>query len=189
MKFKIMYNSDFHISRYGIEVRLVNEDDAEFIYKLRSDKELTKFISQVDGTLEEQIQWIRQYKLREKDGLEYYLIFSYNGERVGLARLYKIEDDHFTQGSWLFHPSSPAGCSILGNIISCELGFELEGKKYMLTDARIGNSTHRYVKTFHPEIVEVTDLDVFYRITKENYYKYKTKHIELAQKVLSLQKS
>lgn len=184
-----MYNSDFHITRYGIDVRLVNESDAEFIYALRSDKELTKFISQVDGSLEDQIQWIKQYKLREKEGVEYYFIFSFKGERVGLARLYKIESDHFTQGSWLFHPNSPAGCSILGNIISCELGFELEGKEYMLTDARIGNSTHRYVKSFNPEIVEVTDLDIFYKISKENYNKCKIKHLDLARKVLSLQEA
>ena len=61
-----MYKSDFLINRYGLDVRLVNGYDANFIYSLRSDKELTKYISQVNGTLEHQIDWIKKYKVREK---------------------------------------------------------------------------------------------------------------------------
>ena len=183
----MFYSNDFHIERYGLDVQLVQEEDAEFIYQLRADKYLTRFISQFDGTLEDQINWIREYKKRQEAGLEYYFIFRYKGVRQGLARLYKIEDDHFTQGSWLFTPDAVSGCSILGNIISCELGFELPGKEYMLTDARIGNSTHKYVRAYDPEIVEVTDLDIFYKIPRENYYKKKDKFIKTAMQVLSFQ--
>lgn len=172
--------------RYGIRVRTVDLNDAEFIYKLRSDKYLTRFISQFDGSLEDQIEWIRKYKEREEAGLELYFIFLYKNERQGLARLYKIEDDHFTQGSWLFKPDSPAGCSILGNIISSEIGFELPNKEYELTDARKGNSTHKWVRTFNPEVLYETDLDIFYKITKDNFNKAKIKHIELCKKVMSL---
>lgn len=174
--------------RYGIQVRTVDLFDAEFIYKLRSDKYLTRFISPISGTIQDQLEWIRQYKEREEEGLELYFIFSYKGERQGLARLYKIEDDHFTQGSWLFSPESPVGCSILGNIISTEIGFELPNKEFELTDARKGNSTHRWVKTFNPEVLYETELDVFYKITKENFNKAKIKHIELCQKVMSINK-
>jgi len=172
--------------RYGIHVRTVDLNDAEFIYRLRSDKFLTRFISQIDGTVEDQIQWIRKYKEREEAGLELYFVFLYNNERQGLARVYKIEDDHFTQGSWLFKPDSPAGCSILGNIISSEIGFELPGKEYELTEARKGNTTHKWVRTFNPEVLYETDLDIFYKITKDNFNKAKVKHIELCKKVMSL---
>jgi len=172
--------------RYGIQVRTVDLVDADFIYQLRSDKYLTRFISQFDGTLEDQINWLRKYKEREEAGTELYFIFSYKGERQGLARLYNIEGDHFTQGSWLFRPDSPDGCSILGNIISSEIGFELPGKGYELTDARKGNNTHRWVKTFNPEILYETDLDIFYKITKENFNKAKLKHIELCKRIMAL---
>lgn len=180
-----MYKSDFLISRYGLDVRLVNVYDANFIYSLRSDKELTKYISQVNGTLEDQIDWIKKYKVREKQGKEYYFIFLFKGVPQGLARIYDIESDHFTQGSWLFKRDSVDGSSILGNIISCELGFELSGIKYMLTDARKGNNTHKYVRAYHPEILEETELDIFYRISKDNHEKYKTKFVKLAYSILS----
>ena len=172
--------------RYGIHVRTVDLNDADFIYRLRSDKYLTRYINQFDGTVEDQIQWIRKYKEREEAGLELYFVFLYNNERQGLARVYKIEDDHFTQGSWLFRPDSPAGCSLLGNIISSEIGFELPGKEYELTDARKGNTTHKWVRTFNPEVLYETDLDIFYKITKDNFNKAKIKHIELCKKVMSL---
>lgn len=180
-----MYKSDFLISRYGLDVRLVNVSDASFIYSLRSDKDLTKFISQVNGTLDDQINWIKEYKKREEQGKEYYFIFSFKGEPQGLARIYNIEEEHFTQGSWLFKRDAIDGSSILGNIISCELGFELTGIKYMLTDARKGNNTHKYVRAYHPEILEETELDIFYKISKENYEKYKKKFINLAYSILS----
>ena len=179
-----MYKSDFLITRYGLEVRLVNISDASFIYSLRSDKELTKFISQVNGTLEDQIGWINKYKIREGQGKEYYFIFLFKGVRQGLARIYDIENDHFTQGSWLFKRDAVDGSSILGNIISCELGFELSGIKYMLTDARKGNNTHKYVRAYHPEILKETELDIFYKIPKDNYIKYKKRFINLAYSIL-----
>ena len=170
--------------RYGMRVRNVDLGDADFLYKVRSDKYLTRFISQFDGSFEEQVEWLRNYKEREEAGIEWYFMFLYNGERQGVARLYKIEEDHFTQGSWLFRPDSPAGCSILGNIISSEIGFELPGKEYELTDARKGNKTHKWVKTFNPELLYETDLDIFYKITKENFNKAKIQHIELCRKVM-----
>ena len=173
--------------RYGIHVRNVDLNDAEFLFNLRSDKYLTRFISQFEGSLEDQKEWIRKYKEREDAGTEWYFMFLYNGERQGVARLYKIEQDHFTQGSWLFKPDAIAGCSILGNIISSEIGFELPNKEYELTDARKGNRTHRWVKTFNPEFLYETDLDIFYKITKENFNKAKIKHIELCKKVMSLE--
>ena len=98
-------------------------------------------------------------------------LFQYNTLGALMAGLY---GGSFTIGELLEHGDLGVGTldSIDGELIV------LDGKAYQAKGS--GD---------HPEIVEVTDLDVFYRITKENYYKYKTKHIELAQKVLSLQKS
>jgi len=170
---------DFTLERYGLQVRLVEEDDAEFIVSLRTDPRLSKHIHATSPDVEQQKQWIRNYKLREEQGLDYYFLFSINGQPQGLARIYDITEDTFTQGSWIFSPEAVLGASVLGNIISNEIGFELLGKKIEYSDARKDNNTHRYVKTFHPEIVKTDELNIYYKILPEGFNQGKKKHITL----------
>lgn len=171
--------------KYGLQYRFVKEEDADFIVRLRTAEKLSKFISMTDANVEKQKEWIRAYKEREEKGLEYYFIFFLNGVPLGLSRIYHIKDNHFTQGSWVFSPNAPVGSAVLGNIISCEFAFERPHMEYLLTDARKANHTHRYVKSFHPEVLGESELDIFYRISKANYEKYKLPHIKLCQSVMS----
>ena len=68
-------DSDFTYEKYGLQLRFVNEDDAEFIIKLRTDPKLGKFIHSTSSDIEEQKKWIRAYKKREQAGTDYYFIF------------------------------------------------------------------------------------------------------------------
>ena len=95
--------ANFEYHQDIIDVRLVNECDAEFILSLRNNPELNQYIHPTDDDVESQRQWLREYKKRENEGLEYYFIYSMNGEPLGLDRLYKINKDDisFTWGSWI----------------------------------------------------------------------------------------
>jgi len=170
---------NFALERYGLQVRLVEEEDAEFIVSLRTDPRLSKHIHTTSPDIEQQKQWIRNYKLREAQGEDYYFLFLLNGQPQGLARIYDITEDTFTQGSWIFSPEAALGASVLGNIISSEIGFELLGKKIEYSDARQDNNTHRYVKTFQPEIIKTDELNVYYKILPEGFNQGKKKHITL----------
>ncbi len=174
----------FKLDRYGLQTRFVEETDAEFILTLRSDKELNRHISSTPVDLEAQRKWIQNYKEREKNGLEYYFIFSVNNIPQGVARIYNIDNESFTQGSWIFSPDSVPGASILGNIISSEIGFEFLEKSIEYSDARRSNNTHRFVKTFDPEIIQSDEQDIYYKIYPDRFERAKHKHIELASKVL-----
>ena len=99
-------SDDFQLKKYGIEVRLVNEDDTQFILSLRADKWLTRFIHQTDDDEQKQREWIRKYKEREKAGKEYYFIYSKDGVPFGLNRIYSIHNGSFTSGSWLCVPGT-----------------------------------------------------------------------------------
>lgn len=175
---------NFTMERYGLQVRLVNESDAEFIVALRTNPRLSRYIHETSPDVEKQKQWIRDYKKREALGLDYYFMFLANGERQGVARIYNITEDSFTQGSWLFSPNALLGASVLGNIISSETGFELLGKKIMYSDARRDNNTHRFVQTFSPEVIKADELNVYYRILPEGFNQGKRKHIARAMKVM-----
>lgn len=178
-----MWNIMFE--RYGLTVRYVNVTDAEFILSLRSNERLRRFISYTEDNIDKQRKWIESYKCREQVGLEYYFIFLLQERRLGVARIYNIEKDHFTQGSWIFSPDAPVGSAVLGNIISIEKGFELPGMKYLLTDANKKNTTHKYVKSYHPEIIGEDEQNIYYKLSKENFEKYKHIHVNLATRVFN----
>ena len=121
---------DYHGERYGLTYRFVNEDDAEFIYKLRSDPQLSKYIHDIYGGVEQQREWIRKYKEREASGQEYYLIFFKDGHPIGLNRLYSFHDTTYTGGSWVMAPHSPMEIVLAVPVIIREIAFEELGMTF-----------------------------------------------------------
>lgn len=172
---------DFTLSRYGLNVRFVNEEDAEFIVKLRTDEKLGRFINATSSNVNNQIDWIRAYKLRECEGTDYYFMFENAiGERLGVCRLYDITNSDFTIGSWLFKKDSPMGAAILADIITREIGFELYPDKILLFDVKIGNiNVNRYQATYHPNIIKESDDTRYYRLDRESFNKYKKLHLRM----------
>ena len=69
-------DSDFKFSRYGIDARLVQVDDAEFILGLRTNEKLSRYIHATSNDIEQQKSWMRSYKERESKGEDYYFIYN-----------------------------------------------------------------------------------------------------------------
>jgi len=121
--------SNFSIEKYGLKVRLVNENDAKFIVDLRTHPKLSRFIHYTVPDINKQIEWIKAYKSREEEGNEYYFIFSIGNKPVGLNRIYNIEEERFTSGSWVFDPDTPFEGSVASALITRIIAFELLGKE------------------------------------------------------------
>lgn len=166
---------NYLLERYGITTRLVNEEDAEFIVKLRTDTQKGQFLGATDVNVEKQRHWIQEYKKRERDGKEYYFMFEKpNGERLGVSRIYEIKGDTFTTGSWVFKKDAPFGAAFLGDIICHEIAFELFPKSVNLHDVRKANTgVRKYADEFHPTLLFETEFTQYYMNTRENYLKYK----------------
>lgn len=126
---KKLLPSDFETRMYGIDVRLVNENDAAFILKLRTDPHLSQFIHDTSPDIELQIQWIHNYKQREKEGLDYYFIFSRDNKPFALNRLYSIrwKDKIFTSGSWLCTQGTSVNDVVASSIIPRNIAFDTFG--------------------------------------------------------------
>ena len=77
----------------NLALRLIRPDDAEYVYSLRSNPRYNTFLSTVTGSAKDQRRWIKDYKAREAEGVEYYYIIEgpSNGLPCGLVRLYDIE--------------------------------------------------------------------------------------------------
>ena len=83
-------------------LRLIQPEDAAYVYSLRSNPAYNTHLSTVTGTVDNQRTWIENYKSREAQGQEfYYVIERKDGTRCGLVRLYDIEAESFTWGSWI----------------------------------------------------------------------------------------
>ena len=95
--------SNFHLSKYGLTIRLVEECDAKFIVGLRNDPVKSLYLSVTSPNIEDQIRWIAKYKQRESQGID------------------------FVHGSWLFSNDVPPYCSLAAAVIARQIAFETLG--------------------------------------------------------------
>ena len=177
---------DFTIEKYGLFARFVNESDAEFIIKLRTDPILGKWIHSTDSDLDKQKEWIRNYKERERKGEDYYFIFYKNDVPAGLNRLYHIHGTTFTTGSWVFRPDIPFECCIAASIIVRELAFETLNMKFEHAFDGVHVENKKVIKFNH--MMGLKDLRLFedvkgtyieQSLTKEDFEKNKTRMLKL----------
>lgn len=173
--------SNFELDRYGLHVRLVNESDAEFIVKLRTDDKLGRFINPTSNDIEPQIVWTREYKKREKQGVDYYFMFEVPvGNPVGVCRIYDIKEDEFTTGSWVFSKDAPIGSAILADIISREIAYGLFPDSICYFDVKKENiSVNRYLSSYKSEIIREDEYTNYYKCLKDNFNKYKNLHLRM----------
>ena len=168
-------------SKYGQYFRLVEEEDHEFIFLLRSDKELSRHLSKTREDPDSQRIWIRDYKLRERSGDEFYFISldAINGERLGVFRLYDFNDTAFGTGSWLYKPGLK-NQPILGNITGKEIGFDFLQYDKCRFDVRKANAAIlAYHRLFNPVQVGEDDLNIYFELSKASFEKTKTKILKL----------
>lgn len=163
------------IEKYDIVLRTVEVEDAEFILKLRTDAKLGQYISYTIPQTDAQVKWIQDYKKREEAGLEYYYIAEdLNGTKYGTIRIYDFDDKSFEIGSWLFSADSPLGMAVKAQFIGFEAGFNLLNAEYCRLEIRKKNEpVLRYMKGFITNDLREDELNYYFKLTKENFYKRK----------------
>lgn len=176
-------SSDFELDRYGLHVRLVREEDAEFIVKLRTDDTLSKFVHKTDSDVQKQILWINEYKERERIGKELYFIFENEfNEPVGVERIYDICDNKFTSGSWLAK-SDKVGTGVLCDIITREIAFELYPNSLnFFTISKTNKNVLRYAESYFPTLYSQDEENNHYYIGEGNFNKYKQKYLRMVKR-------
>lgn len=180
-KFEIIQNL-VPILKYGSMLRLVDESDAEFIFMLRTNSVLSRFIHKVGASVNDQIAWIREYKKREIQGEEFYFI-SLNpetGSRQGLNRIYNFRGNEFELGSWLYMPDDDISKSILGDIAVREIAFEHLLFDICNFEVRKGNkSVVRYHKGYSPELTGEDEENYYFKLFKTTFNSKKNKYLSI----------
>ncbi len=161
---------NFEIDKYGLHCRFVNEEDAEFIVKLRADEMRSRFIHSTGANIEKQVEWTREYKTREAKGEEYYFIYEINGEPFGVNRIYDICENHCTEGSWVCLPVEDSSKTIASALIIRDIIFDYFQFDYDLFNVSVGNNK---VKKFHKisgaTIVDQNEEEYYFRLQKDDY--------------------
>lgn len=171
--------SDFRFSRYGLDVRLVDEKDAEFILKLRTNEKLSRHIHSTDDDLIKQVNWIRDYKKREEEGKEYYFIYLKDDKPIGVTRISNIYEYFGLGGSWLCSPDNDPIDSVKTLFVGNDIVFDLIGLDYTVIDVRKANVQ---VWKFHLKtgavILGESEIDYYLYLYKKNYYKNRVKFLK-----------
>ena len=176
---KLRYNSI--IQAEGIIMKLIDKSDAKFIVDLRTDRKLGKFISNTSLNIDDQINWIKEYKKREANQKEFYFIFEDSNHKLwGAVRLYNLSEDSFTLGSWICLPGNNDNIAIKAWLLGIVFGFEKLNYKTCLLDVRKKNlSVLNYIKLYFPILIKEDVLNYFFRLDKDIFYKNRERVIKL----------
>ena len=165
----------------NINMRTVDIEDAEFIFNMRRNEYKTKYLSKVTGTVESQKEWIKNYKLKEKEEKEFYFIIeSKNNEKLGLVRMYDFQNDSFCWGSWLIKENAPKTTAIESSLQIYEFAFyKLRFERSHFEVQKGNNKVIEFHKRFGALVIDENEKEVFfnfekkdYEITKEKYKRY-----------------
>ena len=152
-----------------IQIRLVEEFDAEFILKLRLDPNYNQFLSSVNPDIEAQREWIRIYKNDEKKGKQFYFIIErLDGTQCGTVRIYDLIRDSCSWGSWILNEEKTRYAALESAFLVYEYGFNHLGFNNSHFEVRKGNDK---VASFHKKMGAVKtsedDMNEYFHINKE----------------------
>lgn len=155
-----------------IKLKLVEIDDAEYIYKLRQDPKLNKYLSKTSINIDDQIKWIRDYKIREGKREEFYFVVynAVNNKRCGTVRIYNIdfEKKECEWGSFILEDSRPDGAAY--EVIELTIPFifqNLKLKKVKL-EVRKENLKAKYIYTKKNfKLYKEDELNEYYQLTRK----------------------
>jgi RimJ/RimL family protein N-acetyltransferase len=173
--------STFSFKAFGLEVRLISEEDAPFIVSLRSDRDRTKYMVTIDNDLEKQQQWIYQYKKRERKGEDYYFIYlNSEGDPIGAYRISNINHtvSSCKVSSWIKRPG-PDSEALAMFIIHRLIIFKVLKLKRFYSDIHKDNlRALSYYDGFEKCRYKEDENFIYYLIDEETFYRVYQKQID-----------
>lgn len=164
-----------------LRLRLVEPGDAAYVHALRTNPAYNTHLSAVTGTADDQRAWIDSYKEREAAGREFYYVIERlgDGQPCGVVRLYDIETDRFSWGSWILDAKKPAKAALESAVLSFGIGFERLKKRVALIDVRRNNTRALlFYKRFKMRQTGEDARDFYFDYSAEQYAADKIHHLQ-----------
>ena len=161
-----------------VNLREVTIDDAEFILSLRCNEKKSRFLHKTEYNIEKQKDYIKKYL--EKNDEWYFIIENKEHKPLGTVRIYDVEGDKYTGGSWLMVDDALPQETIEGDLLLKEYSFNILNFTVNAFDVRKGNKrVAQYHKICGARIVDENDIDYFFELTKEDFEKNKAKFYQM----------
>ena len=175
-----MVNQDnlgsYVIKGNNLSFSAVTQRDAEYIFYLRSNPDYNKHLSPPPSTVEMQEKWIAEYLFRNKLGEEYYFLIRRldNDQRCGLVRIYNIQNQGFTWGSWILDQNKPAKAAIDSALLVYKFAFEILKLDFCEFDVRKSNiGTLHFHDSFGATRIKEDSSDIYFRFSSAMWDKSK----------------
>jgi RimJ/RimL family protein N-acetyltransferase len=117
------------LSSQSIQFTPARQSHAAFIFGLRIDSSLNRYLSAAPDSVDAQREYLRTYEKRELAGSEFYFVIEDRlGTPCGTVRVYDIRPQDrphsFSWGSWILNDSKPRYASIESALLVYRVGFE-----------------------------------------------------------------
>ena len=170
-----MFNGAVPERIHGVRLvlRLIMPTDADYVHNLRTDARYNAHLSPVTGSVDDQRAWIEQYKRREAAGQEYYYVIERcdDAQVCGTVRLYDIQEDCFTWGSWILDEHKPAMAALESAVLIYQIGFNIVGINKCLFDVRKDNQrTLDFHHRFGAVEIRKDDQNTYFELTREQFF-------------------
>ncbi|MEO1024677.1 MAG: GNAT family N-acetyltransferase [Pseudomonadota bacterium] len=165
-----------------LALRLARPADAAYIHSLRMNPDYNQHLSEVQGTVEDQADWLRRYLVRESKGEEFYFVIERldTGRPCGLVRLYEISGEEFTWGSWILDETKPSKAALESAVLSYKIAFELLELTTSNFDARIENARAlAFYRRFGAVEIGGDEKDIFFRYEKSQFERDIDRHMQV----------
>lgn len=153
----------------GILLRLrpVLANDAAYIHGLRTNSAYNRYLSENKGNIADQAAWIERYFAREAQGQEIYYIIErlFDDVPCGTVRLYDINAERFTWGSWIIDENKTPKAALESAVLSFGVGFDQLGCERAGIEVRIANT---HAEAFYRRL----GMTEIYRTDKDIYFEY-----------------
>ena len=183
LQFKLLENlslSNSNKEPHLLQFIFAKENDAEFILGLRTNPSKNKYLNYTEPNLENQIIWLKEYKLREERGEELYYIIYENHIPVGTIRIYNIKDNECTTGSWLFSSNTYQLTPIISELLIYEIVYNILKKSTVLFDVRKENKkVVNYHKFKMITLINEDEGNLYYSMSKAEWGESKMKIFNL----------
>jgi RimJ/RimL family protein N-acetyltransferase len=161
-----------YVVGHNLCLRLIQPEDAEFVFGLRTNPAYNEHLSSVTGSVEDQRQWIETYKSREAKLRElYYVIERKDGLQCGVVRLYDIKQESFTWGSWILDHNKPFKAALESAILVYTVAFQTLGLSKAEFEVRNDNAnTLSFHRRFSAVETHNNESDTFFILTNTQFF-------------------
>jgi len=158
-----------------VRLRSVAESDAEVTYKMRTDPEKSRYIHATNGTVEDQLNYIKRQ--REKTGDYLFLVEDLNGNAIGMKGIYDYDPEKNTVESGRFIGYGTQVQNIEAMVLSLDFAFDILGVDIVTMSALENNAAMVSIQkkfgvdfTHRDKLPGMDEYSVFSVLPKDKYY-------------------